>query len=507
MVATPRTFRSRRLKTLTPELQQLLALVHANAEGKVYLVGGAMRDLLSNRMPRDLDIAVDGDASRLARRVATALAGHVFELDEQRAQLRVVLDAGPISEIDFAPLKGLLETDLRSRDFTIDAIAAPMESDGSLGDLIDPTDGLADLKAKRLGMTSEAVFRDDPLRLLRAVRLYAELGFELDEATAEAIQRHASLLNQAAPERQRDEFARILATARSAPAVRLLDSLGLLEQLLPELMPARGVDQPPSHHYYDVFDHSIEALANLDAILSRDEPLDAWHHDLRGAFRAGMKGYPLDEYLDERAGGQSRRVLLKLAGLLHDVAKPETKTIEADGRVRFLGHPELGARKAEVICRRLRFGNRETGFVSQLVDDHLRPTQLSPQHGTPPSRHALYRFFRDLEDTAPACLFLYLADGAAAAGPRLRLERWQGMVAFVAYVLAENARLQLDVPPAKRLVTGNDLIEALALEPGPLLGRLLKAVEDAIGGGEVETREHAIEYARKLLAEERRGTV
>jgi poly(A) polymerase len=191
-----------------------------------------------------------------------------------------------------------------------------------------------------------------------------------------------------------------------------------------------------------------------------------------------------------------------LAGLLHDVAKPETKSVEADGRVRFLGHPEVGARKSEVICRRLRFGNRETRFVSQLVDDHLRPTQLSPQHGTPPSRHALYRFFRDLDDAAPACLFLYLADGAGAAGPRLTLERWQRMVAFVAFVLAEHDKLKQQVPPAKRLVRGNDLMEALGIDPGPRLGQLLHAVEEAAGSGEIETREQAIEFAKHFSPSE-----
>jgi poly(A) polymerase len=343
------------------------------------------------------------------------------------------------------------------------------------------------------------VYLADPLRLLRAVRLAAELEFEVESATATAIGRHASLLDRAAPERRRDELTRILATPRSAGAVRLMDGLGLLDQLLPELAPARGVEQPPAHHFYDVFDHSIETLASLDAMLATDEPSGAWRRELSAAFRWGMTGYPLDEYLDGPAGSSSRRVLLKFAGLLHDVAKPETKTVEIDGRVRFLGHSEVGARKSELICRRLRFGSRETKFVAQLVDDHLRPTQLSPRHGTPPSRHALYRFFRDLDDAAPACLFLYLADGAAAAGPRLTMERWQRMVAYVGFVLAEHEKLKQDLPPAKRLVNGNDLMTALGVRPGPQLGQLLRAVEDAIGAGEVETRDQAIEYASREL--------
>jgi poly(A) polymerase len=484
-----------------PDLRALLSIIHSRAIGPVYLVGGAVRDLLRNGTPRDLDIAVDGDARALATAVASALGGHAFTLDDGRSQVRVTLEDGPVSDIDFAPLTSSLDADLRSRDLTVDALAMPIRAGGELKDVIDPTGGLADLEAGTLRMTSEAVYSADPLRLLRAVRLATELEFEIEPATAAAISSNAPRLDQAAPERRRDELTRIMATPRSAAAVRLLDRLGLLDQLLPELAPGRGVEQPPTHHYYDVFDHSIETLADLDAMLSIDEPSDAWHRELRAAFRWGMTGYPLDEYLNGAAGGSSRRVLLKFAGLLHDVAKPETKTVEADGRVRFFGHSELGARKSELICRRLRFGSRETKFVAQLVDDHLRPTQLSPRHGTPPTRHALYRFFRDLDDAAPACLFLYLADGAAAAGPRLTMDRWQRMVVYVAYVLAEYDKLKQGLPPAKRLVNGNDLMEALSLTPGPQLGELLRAVEEAVGAGEIETREQAIDYARRRLAD------
>jgi very-short-patch-repair endonuclease len=189
-------------------------------------------------------------------------------------------------------------------------------------------------------------------------------------------------------------------------------------------------------------------------------------------------------------------VLLKLAGLLHDVAKPETKALDPTGRTRFLGHPELGAGKATRICERLRFGNKETRFVSLLVEEHLRPTQLA--NSGPPSARALYRFFRDLGDAAPALLTLTLADGAAAAGPRLTRERWQRHVAFMAYVL-EHGQSRLDAASKQpRLITGNDLIEALGMAPGPELGRVLAAVQEAIGAGEVGTREEAIEYARGM---------
>jgi poly(A) polymerase len=222
---------------------------------------------------------------------------------------------------------------------------------------------------------------------------------------------------------------------------------------------------------------------------------------LAPTFRDILSDFNLDTYLDTPVGGHSRRVLLKLAGLLHDVSKPETKAEQPDGRIRFLGHPQQGAAKAETICTRLRFGNRETHFVSLLVEEHLRPTQLS-QAGELPSKRALYRFFRDLGDAAPACLFLSLADAAAAQGPRLEKERWAGHVAYVRWVLQNGLQPQ-DNPaqPTQRLVDGEALMAALNLEPGPEVGRLLAAIDEAHAVGELSTQPEALDLARKLIDE------
>ncbi len=195
-------------------------------------------------------------------------------------------------------------------------------------------------------------------------------------------------------------------------------------------------------------------------------------------------------------------MLLKLAGLLHDVSKPETKAVQADGRIRFLGHPEQGAFKAQTICERLRFSNSEARFVSLLVEEHLRPTMLA-QPGEPPSRRALYRFQRDLGEAMPACLILSLADAAAATGPRLQQERWQGHVAYCRYVLYEASRIDSPVQgQRKRLVDGNELMSELGMEPGPELGQVLSQLDEAQAVGEIETRAEAIEYARTLTGVE-----
>jgi poly(A) polymerase len=484
------------LSTLSPQLRDLLATVH-RALPDAYLVGGGVRDLLRGRQPSDLDFISTADLHGSAEALAAELGGHIFPLDAGRGQYRVVLEDGPVTSIDLSPYAGDLQADLRRRDFTVDAMAALVEADGTLGELIDPLDGASDLEAQMLRMVSEHALTDDPLRLLRAVRLATEMEFIIEPATADAIGAHAGELHVAAPERQREELTRLLATPHSAAGVRLMDELGLLAQLLPELMPAHGVEQPGDAHYYDVFDHSIETLATLDALLAPDDaPLSRDRTWMRDDFLHALSPFGIEAYLSaEAGGGHSRAVLLKLAGLLHDVSKPETKALAADGRTRFLGHPELGANKAAKICERLRFGNKETRFVSLLVEEHLRPTQLS--NSGPPSERALYRFFRDLGDAAPALLTLTLADGAAAAGPRLTREGWRRRVAYMAYLL-DRGQTHAVAAKQPRLLTGDDLIEILGMTPGPELGRVLSAVEEAIGAGEVVSRQAALAYARQL---------
>jgi poly(A) polymerase len=481
--------------SITPQLRSLLAALHV-AVPDAYAVGGAPRDLLLGRAPLDLDIVTQGDPKAACERMAQALGGSMFALDAERGHYRLTLpESAPPREIDISQAVDLA-ADLARRDFTIDAMAAPVLADGSLGELIGPSGGRADAESRTLRMVSLQGLRDDPLRLLRAVRLSVELDLEIEPETEAAIRESAYVVTQAAGERQREELVRILATPRAAVGVRLLDALGLLQELMPEITAGRGVGQPFEHHYWDVFDHSVEALAALDLMLSPATDRSRW---LAPVFRDGLPGFDLDAYLDGLVGGHSRRVLLKLAGLLHDVSKPETKSEQPDGRIRFFGHPEQGAAKAETICGRLRFGARETRFVSLLVEEHLRPTQLS-QGDALPSKRALYRFFRDLDDAAPACLFLSLADAAAARGPRLEKDRWAGHVAYVRWVLENAPRREPAAGGAQRLVDGETLMAALGLEPGAELGRLLAAIDEAHAVGEVSTQDEAIEVARRLLA-------
>jgi poly(A) polymerase len=350
-------------------------------------------------------------------------------------------------------------------------------------------------------LVSEQALVDDPLRLLRAARIATQLGFAVEASTLVALRQHAGLVERAAAERQRDELMRCFATDRAAAALRLLDETGLLERVLPEVTAGRGVEQP-TEHYWDVLTHNVETVAALDMMLSEERPArerdGALHEALWTslASESSMRAY-LRFGLSE---GRPRAALLKLAGLLHDVAKPETRAPDESGRIRFLGHAERGAETARAIARRLRLSRSECDFIGLLVEEHLRPTQLSNE-GLP-TRRALYRFFRDTGDAAEAVLLLSLADALAARGPRMEIDRWRGHAGYIAHVLARRNEEESIARP-QRLLAGEDIMSALGIGPGPAVGRLLRAVEEAQGAGEVSTREEALTLARRLAGERR----
>lgn len=491
---------------LSPDIHDLLrtaAELLAGSEG--YLVGGSLRDALLERPLSDIDLAVAVDAPAFARALADRLGGHYVLLDAERSIARVALDNAPAQYIDVAALRGPdIAADLARRDFTIDAIAAPLDAllTHTPVDLIDPHSGSADLKRRVIRLVAEQALIDDPLRLLRAVRLAVQLDFEIEPQTAEALRRHAGRIDEAALERQRDELVRCFATPHAARALRLLDGLGLLERLLPEVAAGRGVTQPKEHHY-DVFDHCIETVAALDFMLATAPPAGLREAQLQRSLWDTLAVWDADAaaelrtYLDQQVSeGRSRRVLLKIAGLLHDIAKPETRAPDATGRIRFFGHPERGAETSRRALRRLRFSRREIDLIATMVDEHLRPTQLG-QPGELPTRRALYRFFRDTGSAAESILLLSLADALAARGPGMTIEAWRGYVSYIGHILARRHGDPAIARPF-RLLTGGEIMDELQATPGPEIGRLLASLEEAQASGEVTSRQQAIAFVRRL---------
>jgi poly(A) polymerase len=338
-------------------------------------------------------------------------------------------------------------------------MAMPMAPflEGKRTPLIDPCHGQPDLERRQVRALSEDVFRRDPLRLLRAVRLCAELDFSLEAETAARARRDTLLLAQSALERQRDELVRILDSPRAAAGLRLADELGLMEQLLPELTAMRGEEQPPEH-YWDVFEHSLQTVAALDALLAPQQPVDRHWAPLWRHLWAEMKGLPeVEKHFGEEASpGHGRAGVLKLGGLLHDIAKPDTRTIDDAGRMRFFGHAREGASKVGPILRRLRFSGAEVRLVEAMVREHLRPLQIAKDG--PPSRRALFRYFRACGDAAIDVLFLSLADHLATVGSRLEWGGWRDHVAVIKHILMQRSADETLAPP--RLLTAT-IYEAL----------------------------------------------
>jgi len=460
-----------------------------------YLVGGFVRDMLLGRDTADIDIAVAADALSVAPEVAEALNGKYIPLDEENRVGRVVLPDNKW-QIDFTTFTGSIEQDLARRDFTIDAMAIELDKSFkavlNTETLIDPFNGREDLRRSIVRAVSKTVFEDDAARLIRAVRIAAELGFNIDSETERLIKRTRRLITDIAGERVREELLRLLAIPGAGQRLAYLDELGLLTALIPELNPARGVDQPKIH-VWDVFDHSIQTVATVEFVLREG----AWEYAGEEILAPVPWSPELSRHFDrEISRGSTGRSLLKLAALLHDIAKPQTKTMDDDGRARFLGHQQEGAATTAAIMERLRFSNREIKLVELLIKYHLRPTQMSHE-GIPTSR-AIYRYFRDTGEAGIDLLFLCLADHLATRGPSLDLRQWQEHTQMTGYVLARHLEEEsLSTPP--RLIDGNDVMKTFELSPGPRVGELLETLREAQAAGEVTTRQEALDYIKHIL--------
>jgi tRNA nucleotidyltransferase/poly(A) polymerase len=477
--------------------------------GEAYLVGGAIRDSLLGRPVSDIDIILRGDGVQAARAAAGALGAAFYPLDSERGIGRVILihepaapesRPGPRYTLDFASLRApTLREDLEARDFTANAIAVSLAGPGKL---IDPLGGERDVREGILRACSDRSVADDPVRAIRAIRFATQLGFRLEKSTKEQARAGASLLGKVSIERVRDEFFRILAGKKVGAAVHSLDALGLLRVILPETAGLAGT-KPAAPHQYNIWEHTLRTLENLESLAGllagAPEPERAPNPTLGlarnrlGRFQPALEEHLTRPLSDERAA----RGLLFLAAILHDAAKPETESVDAAGRIHFLGHEQLGADWALRRAGALRFSNEEAHYVSQIVRHHMRPLLL--QSGGPVTRRAVFRFFRATGPSGVAVCLFFLADTLGTYGPELDPEIWQSAVS-TAYSLLEGYLERADemIRPTP-LLTGDDLIRRFGLVPGPQIGELLDALREAQAAGEVHSMEEAVALVERGL--------
>ncbi len=470
---------------------------------RVWLVGGSVRDALLRRNIHDLDFVVAGDGLALARRVADKLGGAFFPLDEERGTGRVVLNEdGEQFFLDFARLRGDdLNSDLAGRDFTVNAMAvslAPPET------LIDPMGGQNDLRAKVLRMCRPDSFTADPARPLRAVRLAAQLDFRLERTTREAARQAAQLLPRVSAERVRDEFMKALGGRKPAASLRALDALGLLQHIIPETAALKGVTQSPPH-VFDVWEHTLAVVDRLEALLAvlgRVHDVDAASEFALGyaAARVGRYRHQISDHLEQALSvDRSVRSLLFFSALLHDIAKPQTRTVEADtGRIRFFDHEEVGAGIAREKAVALRLSGDEVERVAAAVAHHMRPALLAQGGAVTP--RATYRFFKAAGPAGVEVCLLTLADLLGTRGSELGQEEWAVRVNTVVTLLEAYFVQPEQVVRPVALISGDDVIEVLSVPQGKRVGEVLEAVREAQASGEVTSREEALAFAKKWLS-------
>ena len=491
--------------SLDPLNRQIMAQIQAAlpAETSAYLVGGAVRDLLLNRVSHDLDFVTPKDAIAISRSVANSLRGGFFTLDPERETGRVILTTEENQRyyLDFASFRGPdLESDLRGRDFTINAMALDVREPEAL---IDPLGGAKDLHARRLRPCSPSSFEDDPLRILRCVRQAFELELRIMSETRRLLGSALPGLSKVSPERLRDELFRILEARKPVAALRSLDILGALPYILPELEALKGVTQPVPH-IDDVWMHTFnvtQKLADLLDLLQPEYDGDSAANWIMGlvSLRIGRYREQLKAHLTEALNpDRSLRGLLLLAALYHDVGKPATRRIEEDGRLRFLEHEQLGAQMVHQRGVQLHLSNSEIERLTTIVRQHMRPLLLA-HSGALPTRRAIYRFFRATGPAGVDICLLALADTLATYGPGLPQDTWTQHLDVTRTLLEawwEQPEEKI-APPA--LLNGRDLIEIFDLAPGPEIGRLLEEIREAQATGEIKERTEALDYVRTRL--------
>jgi tRNA nucleotidyltransferase/poly(A) polymerase len=483
---------------LPPIVEEIRAQLAAS---EVYLVGGAIRDSILGRPVLDIDFSLRGSGVEAAKTVANSLGAAFYPLDTERGIGRVLLVRGKARyTLDFASLReSTIEKDLALRDFTVNAIAIPLKDPANL---IDPLNGQRDTRDGILRACSPRSIEDDPVRAIRAIRLATQLSFRIEKETKEHARAGASTLGKISAERIRDEFFRILSGRKVAAAIHSLASLGLLRAILPETagLDRMGQDDP---HRTDVWEHTLTVLEKLEVVcdvLARETGAERAGDWAMGLARVRLSRFqpPLVEHLarpmsDER----SLRGLLFLAAILHDAAKPETRSVNSLGEVHFLGHEQLGADWALHRSTALRFSNDEADFVSKIVRNHMRPLLLQSNGSV--TRRAVFRFFRATGPCGITVCLLFLADTLASHRAEDAQENWQAAVETVYSLLEGYFERPAEMVRPTPLLTGDDLIRDFRLSPGPQIGELLDALREAQAAGEVSSREEAVALIERGL--------
>jgi tRNA nucleotidyltransferase/poly(A) polymerase len=460
------------------------ALRHAFAVSKqtgitAYVVGGFVRDELLGREERkDIDIVVAGSGIAFAKAfdeeiknavlpgTASAETGSLVEFPDFDTARYVFPDlemefAGARSESYRAESRkpavapATIEQDLSRRDFTVNAMAREIRA-RSLGPVIDPFHGRQDIEDKilRTPLAPDDTFFDDPLRMLRAARFAAQLGFSIEKETLSAMARNAERLEIISAERIKEELFKLLAAPRPSVGLQILYGTKLLDMFLPEVTALAGVEEAYGYTHKDNLSHSFAVVDNI--------------------------------------AEQSDKPVLRYAGLLHDIAKPATKKFVHGRGWTFDMHEHLGKKMSIDIARRLRLSIDESKYVAKLIRWHLQPIALMDEGITD---SAVRRLIVNLNDLLPDLLILCRSDITTGNQKKKahRLKNYERLDARIAEVMEKDKLRAFQSP-----VRGEEIMALLALKPGPTIGKIKKAIEEAILDGKIPNE---YEAAKAYFAE------
>lgn len=471
-----------RIKTLRED--RVINEVYSISGGKgCYLVGGVLRSLALARPPGvDYDFVVAWDGVGIkegAEGVAERLGGTAFILDKDAPSYRVSFKSGGIrATVDFSPLKGKdITEDLLVRDFTVNAMAIELAAlfADEMPLLIDPAKGEIDAKRRLLKATSPEVFREDPLRCLRAVRISRQYGLKITKGTDHAIKKESRLLSDVSPERVRDELLQIFASPNTSSALKSLYELKIMDAVLPEF-----VDWIDIGGGYDLLDHTLKTVDEAEALSSAA---------LEGGFPEAGEG--LRAHFRKTVGTVERQALFKMAAFLHDAGKPQTIGIRS-GRLRFIGHEYEGSVRVEEILKRLKTSRKVTALLTALVKNHHRVFSLAKHEKL--SLRAKAHFFRAMEGEPGVDLIcLALVDARATRGGE------DPELLALAINLLKHYYGSYSKKKARPLLNGREVMIEFGLPEGTLVGEILKKVSEGVQEGIVKNKKEALSYARAWL--------
>ncbi len=441
---------------------------------EIYLVGGTVRDALLSKPTYDRDLIVVGeDAKIFSEKLAKTLEATFIPLDEENKIYRLVLK-DKVNYLDITnPIENDFEKDILRRDFTINAIAMDIRT----GKIIDLTSGQEDLKNGVIRMISPDNFDDDPLRILRAFRFQAALNFKIEEQTLNAIKSRVSTITTPAIERINVEIIKLFNGKWSVPALQSMDSVGILDTLLPPIVDVKKVP-PNSHHHLDLLNHSLEVVNQIQNLY--DEA-----------------GEEIKSHLDKvDFGGASRLAHLKLAGFLHDIGKFSCWTIEENNRHRFIKHDDVGAKIAEKMLKANHYSKKQIEYISKMIKLHIYPSSVL-QAPNLNEKHYM-RYIRKMDADVIDNIILAKADRLSALGEDITEEilssNLNGLEKMLQYYLSIKDTLK----PLPKLLDGNEIMKLLNLKPSPKLGEILEALKEAQIAGDVNTKEEATEFIKKI---------